>query len=379
MTALFVFAVILFCYPLIIYPVIIALLARLFPKPVRKSEEFHFPPVTFIIPAFNEEAVVEAKLKNTLSLDYPEGRIEILLASDGSTDRTIEIARGIDDHRVIILDFPMRRGKLSVLKDALAKASGEIIAFSDTSAILAPDALSLLVANFADETVGCVSGRYIVSNDMTVVRDGRSAGEQGYFEFEVFQRKQESLFYSTLGAHGAFYAIRRSLFSDIPTNIINDDFVIPMLIVEKGFRTVYEDQSLVYEYHQATIDGEFKRRTRISHGNFQQIFFLKNLLGFSQPKVAFVFWSHKVLRAFQPAPLLIILLAPLGIPGIAPKIFVLLQILFYLLGGVAISNKSRSKILAIPLYFTLGNAAIVAGFFRFLKNRTHTVLHWEKS
>lgn len=379
MTLLFVMALILFLYPLMIYPLIIALLARIFPSPIRKSRERHLPPVTFIIPAFNEEAVVEAKLKNTLSLDYPKDRVEILLASDGSSDRTVEIARSLPDPRMMILDFPNRRGKLSVLKDALSKASGEIVAFSDTSAILAPDALSLLVANFADEMVGCVSGRYIVSNDMTMVRDGRSAGEQGYFEFEVFQRKQESLFYSTLGAHGAFYAIRRNLAPDIPTNIINDDFVIPMLIVKKGFRTVYEDKSLVYEYHQATIDGEFKRRTRISHGNFQQIFFLKELLGFSQPKVSFVFWSHKVLRAFQPATLLIILLTPMGMAGIVPKLFVLLQILFYLLGGLAISNQSQSKILAIPLYFTLGNAAIVAGFFRFLKNRTHTVLHWEKS
>lgn len=379
MISLFLIAVILFLYPLMIYPVIIALFARLFPSPVRKSEEPYLPSVTFIIPAFNEEAVVEAKLKNTLSLDYPENRVEILLASDGSSDRTTEIARGINDHRITLLDFPNRRGKLSVLKDALSKASGEIVAFSDTSAILAPDALSLLVANFADETVGCVSGRYIVSNDMTVVRDGRSAGEQGYFEFEVFQRKQESLFYSTLGAHGAFYAIRRRLAPDIPTNIINDDFVIPMLIVEKGFRTVYEDQSLVYEYHQATIDGEFKRRTRISHGNFQQIFFLAGLLGFSQPKVSFVFWSHKVLRAFQPATLAIILLAPLGIPGIAPKVFSLLQILFYLLGGLAISTRSRTKLLTIPLYFTLGNAAIISGFYRFVKTRSHTILHWEKS
>jgi len=379
MTALFILAVILFIYPLMIYPLIIALFARLFPTPIHKSQEPFSPRVTFIIPAFNEEAVVEAKLKNTLSLDYPEDGIEILLASDGSSDRTIEIARQITDRRITLLDFPMRRGKLSVLKDALSQASGEIIAFSDTSAILAPDALSLLVKNFADEKVGCVSGRYVVSNDMSVVRDGRSAGEQGYFEFEVFQRKQESLFYSTLGAHGAFYAIRRSLAPDISVNIINDDFVIPMLIVEKGFRTIYEEKALVYEYHQATVDGEFKRRTRISHGNFQQIFFLKKLLGLSQPRVSFVFWSHKVLRAFQPATLLLILLTPLGISGVFPKIFVLLQVLFYLLGGLAISTRSRSKVLAIPLYFTLGNAAIVAGFFRFLKTRTPTVLHWEKS
>ena len=379
MTDLFLASLFIFLYPLIFYPIIIAALARFFPKPVQKSKGPYFPTVTFIIPAFNEEAVVETKLKNTLSLDYPQDKIEILLASDGSSDRTVEFARSVLDPRITILDFPMRRGKLSVLKDALSRASGEIVAFSDTSAILAKDALSLLVKNFADKSVGCVSGRYIVSNDLTPIQDGRSTGEKVYFEFEVFQRKKESLFYSNLGAHGAFYAILRNLAPDIPSNIINDDLVIPMQIVEKGYRTVYEDQALVYEYHQATIEGEFKRRTRISHGNFQQIFFLTNLLGFSQPKVSFVFWSHKILRSFQPATLLIMLITPLGVPGVFPKIFSLLQILFYLLGAFAISTRSQSRILAIPLYFTLGNAAIVAGFFRFLKNRSHTVLHWEKS
>jgi len=335
--------------------------------------------LAFIIPAFNEEAVVEAKIRNTLSLDYPKDKLEILIASDGSTDRTVEIARALPDPRIMILDFPDRRGKLSVLKDALSRASGEIVVFSDTSAILAPDALSRLLENFSDETVGCVSGRYIVSNEMAKVQDGRSAGEKGYFEFEVFQRKKESLFYTTLGAHGAFYAIRRILSPDIPANIINDDFVIPMLIVKSGFRTVYEEKALVYEYHQASIDGEFKRRTRISHGNFQQIAFLKSMLGISRPRVSFVFWSHKVLRAFQPLSLAVILIAPISMEGLLPKLFFLMQVLFYLLGVAAISTKSRSRLLAIPLYFTLGNAAILAGFFRFLKNRKSNLVQWEKS
>ncbi|BAM07924.1 glycosyltransferase family 2 protein [Leptospirillum ferrooxidans] len=379
MTGLLFFAILVFLYPLLIYPPIISLLAAFFPKPIRKTGLHHAQTVTFIIPAFNEEAVVEAKIRNTLSLDYPKDKIEVLIASDGSTDRTVEIARTLPDPRIMILDFPNRRGKLSVLKDALSRASGEIVIFSDTSAILAKDALTRLLENFSDETVGCVSGRYIVSNDMTKIQDGRSAGEKGYFEFEVFQRRKESLFYTTLGAHGAFYAIRRSLSPDIPANIINDDFVIPMLIVKSGFRTVYEEKALVYEYHQTSIDGEFKRRTRISHGNFQQIAFLKSMLGLSHPRVSFVFWSHKVLRAFQPLPLIVILIVPIAMEGLLPKLFVLMQGLFYLLGAAAISRKSRSRLLAIPLYFTLGNAAILAGFFRFLKNRKSNLLQWEKS
>jgi cellulose synthase/poly-beta-1,6-N-acetylglucosamine synthase-like glycosyltransferase len=372
-------AVFFFLYPILFYPLIISLLARLFPRPIRKSLEEMLPSVTIITPAYNEEKVISEKIHNTLSLDYPSGRLELIIASDGSDDRTAERVRAIPDPRIHLLDFPERRGKLAILKEVVGKAAGEIVVFSDASAILATDALKKLVANFADPTVGCVSGRYVIRHDVTPLLDGRSVGERGYFEFEVFQRIKESLFYSTLGAHGAFYGIRRDLFPDIPTNVVNDDFVIPMEIVKKGYRTVYEDQALVFEIHQATVSGEFKRRIRISHGNFQQIALLRSLLGLRYPRVALVFWSHKVIRIFQPFYLIGILLLPLAIGGPLYRSFFFLQVLFYSIGGVAIAFRLSSKLFAIPLYFVLGNAAILGGLIRYLKRRTSPLLQWEQS
>lgn len=371
--------VFLFLYPLIIYPPLIAILAHISPRPIQKSSRDNLPHITIVTPAYNEEKVISEKIINTLNLDYPPDRLELLVASDGSSDRTVEKIREFSDPRIHLLDFRERRGKLTVLKNVVPQAAGEIIVFSDASAILAPDALKKLVSNFYDPSVGAVSGRYVIRHEFTPLKDGRSVGERGYFEFEVFQRRQESLFYTTLGAHGALYAIRKDLFPNIPSDVINDDFLIPMKIVEKGYRTVYEEEALVFEIHQATVSGEFARRVRISHGNFQQIFLLRSLLGPHTPRVALVFWSHKVLRLFQPFYLFLILILPLVIGGPLYRTFFILQSLFYSLGIISIRFRLSNKLFAIPLYFTLGNAAIVAGFFRYVKRRSGPVLSWEKS
>ncbi|MHB1605956.1 MAG: glycosyltransferase family 2 protein [Leptospirales bacterium] len=378
--ALLVLSIALFLYPLLVYPVLVWILSRLFPEPVRKSLSSPLPFVSFIIPAYNEESVIEEKIRNTLELSYPPDRIEIIIASDGSDDRTVDLARSFPQSRVRVLDFRERRGKLPTLTEAVSLAQGEIIAFSDASAILKPDALLNVAENFSDPTVGCVSGRYLIEKDRTALLDGRSSGERGYFEFEVFQRCQESLFHSTLGAHGAFYALRRTLFPSLPPGVINDDFVIPMRILAQGYRTVYEDRAVAAEWHQTTVKGEFRRRIRISHGNFQQIGLLLPLLGFRDPRASFVFWSHKVIRAFQPFYLAVIFLAPLFLGGKAFMAFFDLQVGFYLLGIGALFLSRPKKILAIPLYFVLGNMAILAGFLRHLRQgKSVPRLQWEKS
>ncbi len=376
----FALAIFLFLYPLVVYPVLIWILARLFPEPVRKSRPADWPIVSFIIPAHNEEKVIAQKIQNTLALDYPKDCLKILLASDGSTDHTTEIARKESHPALCILDFPVRRGKLPTLIEAVSRAQGEIVVFSDASAILRQDALLKVVENFSDPTVGCVSGRYLIAKDVTPNLDARGESEKGYFEFEIFQRKQESLFHTTLGAHGAFYAIRRDLFPPVPEGTINDDFVIPMLILSRGYRTVYEDQAVVAEAHLSTVQGEFRRRVRISHGNFQQILILLAAFGLRDPKSLFIFFSHKVIRAFQPFYLLCIFILPVFLGGKLFQGFFLFQSLFYLLGVAGILMPRPGKLLAIPLYFLSGNVAIVAGGIRQIRQRRHKVgLQWEKS
>uniref|UniRef100_A0A7C3LT15 Glycosyltransferase family 2 protein n=1 Tax=Leptospirillum ferriphilum TaxID=178606 RepID=A0A7C3LT15_9BACT len=377
---LFLLAFFLLLYPLVIYPPLIWLLAKLFPRPVKKGRPAILPTLTIVIPAHNEEAVIADKIKNTLACDYPVEKVEILVASDGSTDRTAERAREVVHPSLFLLDFPVRRGKLSVLVDAVSRARGEIVVLTDASALLKPDALMRLVENFSDPGVGCVSGRYVIARDVTPHLDSRGESERGYFEFEVFQRRQESLFHSTLGAHGACYALRRNLFPSLPAGVINDDFVIPMLILAGGHRTVYEDRAVVAEAHLATARGEFRRRTRISQGNFQQIRILLPALGFRDFRALFVFFSHKVVRAFQPFYLVLVLILPVLMGGAFFRAVFGAEALFYLLGASGLLFSRPGRLLSLPLYFLTGNAAILYGFLRqILPGRGSYRPQWEKS
>ncbi|MHB1926792.1 MAG: glycosyltransferase family 2 protein [Leptospirillum sp.] len=377
---LFVLAIFLLLYPLVIYPPLVWLLARLFPRPVKKSRPAVLPTLTIVIPAHNEEAVIAAKIKNTLACDYPMEKVEILVASDGSTDRTVERTKDFVHPSLFLLDFPIRRGKLSVLVDAVSRARGEIVVMTDASALLRPDALMMLVENFSDPGVGCVSGRYVIARDVTPDLDGRGESERGYFEFEVFQRRQESRFHSTLGAHGACYALRRNLFPVVPSGVINDDFVIPMLILSAGHRTVYEDRAVVAEAHIASARGEFRRRIRISQGNFQQIRILLPALGLHDFRALFVFFSHKVVRAFQPFYLLLLLILPVWMGGTFFRAVLGCEAVFYLLGASGFLFSRPGRLLSLPLYFLTGNAAILYGFLReILPGRGALRPQWEKS
>ena len=377
---IFIIMVFLIIYPLFLYPILLTLLARFHPEPVRKSIPGIWPKITMIIPVHNEENIIEEKIKNTLSLRYPEDCLEILVASDGSNDRTIEILNTFQKETFKIIDFKIRRGKLLTIIDVVKYSTGDILVFSDASAILEEEALIRLVENFSDKSVGCVSGRYLIQGDISAPHDARSFGEKGYFEFEVYLRKRESEFHSTLGAHGALYGLRRELFPEVPTGIINDDFVIPMMALSQGFRTVYEERAIVVERHQTNLKGELRRRIRISHGNFQQIFLLVPMLGFRDLKAQFVFLSHKVIRAFQPVYLMMIFVTSLILKGPFFKAFVEFQIGFYILGIASLFTKRPKKVFAIPLYFVLVNVAIVAGFIKQIKQgRKQAVLKWEKS
>jgi biofilm PGA synthesis N-glycosyltransferase PgaC len=220
----------------------------------------------------------------------------------------------------------------------------------------------------------------VIARDVTPHLDSRGESERGYFEFEVFQRRQESLFHSTLGAHGACYALRRNLFPSLPAGVINDDFVIPMLILAGGHRTVYEDRAVVAEAHLATARGEFRRRTRISQGNFQQIRILLPALGFRDFRALFVFFSHKVVRAFQPFYLVLVLILPVLMGGAFFRAVFGAEALFYLLGASGLLFSRPGRLLSLPLYFLTGNAAILYGFLRqILPGRGSYRPQWEKS
>lgn len=364
------------------YPIIIYFLSRIFTKTDNQhnklitTDKAFFPLVSFLIPAYNEESVIRNKIENTLKLDYPQDKIEIAVASDGSTDATNKIIKSYQK-RIKTFIYNERTGKTNLINETTPKLSGEIIVFSDASAILENDSLKKLIVHFQDMKIGCVSGKYkLKGQDFST----RSRGESFYWKYEAFIKKQESRFYSILGAHGALYAIRKKLFRKLPPDAINDDYILPMLIIKQGYRAIYENKAIATEIAETSTKGEIKRRKRISAGNFQQLFILKSLLNPTRGKIAFEFFSHKLLRSFAFIFMIAFFIINVFLNSPFYRIFFILQIFFYLSGiiGYLIRLKgNKFKFLTIPFYIFLINSASLLGFIEFLKGNKQN--KWEKS
>ncbi|HEX4347556.1 MAG TPA: glycosyltransferase family 2 protein, partial [Vicinamibacterales bacterium] len=225
------------------YPVVLAALSRLMRRPVDKRPIEPF--VSVLVPAYNEANIIAEKIRTVLALDYPPDRLEIAVACDGSTDGTADIVRQMaDGTHVRVFIFEQNRGKLHVLNDVMPHLRGDIVAFSDASSLLEPSALRHLVANFADPGVGAASGVYQVRE-----RDASHLGRQEdfYWRYETWLKVHEAAIGSMLGAHGSLYAIRRALYPYPRPDTINDDYVIPLRIVQQGYRVAYEPQAVAFE------------------------------------------------------------------------------------------------------------------------------------
>ena len=238
--ALFWLAAGVLVYTFVGYPVAIGALARLKPKPVRRARVH--PPVSVLIAAYNEAAVIGGRIENCLALDYPADRLEIIVASDGSTDGTADVARryarpGRPGPAVSVLDYPWRRGKPSVLNDSVPRCASEIVVLGDARQRWDRDAVRRLVENFADPAVGAASGELILANAA-----GAAVGEGvgAYWRYEKAIRRAESAVHATVGATGALYAIRRALFEPIPPDTLADDVLIPLRIARRGHRVVFD-------------------------------------------------------------------------------------------------------------------------------------------
>jgi len=346
------------------YPLLLLLLRALWQRPVRR-EPFE-PEVTLLIPAYNEAEHIAAKIRNSLELDYPPDKLEILVACDGSSDETPRIARSMaDGRRVRVLDFPHNRGKISTLNDGVRQALGNIIVFSDATALLYPDSLRWIMTNFADPEVGAVSGRYTVIRADEV---GIGKSEDFYWKYESFLKVRESELDSMIGAHGHLHAIRRDLYPYPSPEIINDDYVIPVSVLARGRRAVYEPRAVVYE--EAREMTGFRRRIRIMAGNLQQIREIKGLLHPLQPLPLLFFVSHKVMRLLVPFALLgaiacnaLLLSSPLY------RALFWLQAGFYALALAGLFLPLRPRILRLPYYFSMINTAVFFGLYHALTHR----------
>jgi cellulose synthase/poly-beta-1,6-N-acetylglucosamine synthase-like glycosyltransferase len=375
MITIFCLSLSILVYVYIGYPLLVWGLARLFGREPHRDDVT--PSVTLLIPAYNEEAHLEAKLKNSLALDYPKDRLTIVVVDDGSTDRTDEIATRFRSQGVVLRSMREHVGKTAMLLRVVPLLRDEVVVFSDASSELESAALRQLVRSFADPRVGAVSGLY----RLKISGDLRGQGEGLYWRYEAFIKRQESALDSILGAHGAFYAIRRERFQPIDGTMVNDDYLIPMRIVAAGFRAVYEPEAVAWEREAASVEGEFARRRRIAVGNCQQIAELHRMLNpFTRGWVAFCFFSHKVLRTIAPFFMLSLFFSSAWLPQPIAGALVSLQALFYasaLAGYVCQRRGLTIQWLSPPFYFCLGNLAMLAGLLKFCFSRQP--LAWERS
>uniref|UniRef100_C6DZW9 Glycosyl transferase family 2 n=1 Tax=Geobacter sp. (strain M21) TaxID=443144 RepID=C6DZW9_GEOSM len=255
-------------------------------------DESYTPTVTLLVVAYNEAKVIEKKLLNSLALEYPSDRLRILVASDGSKDDTDQIVSRYLDRGVEFISFPVNRGKISALNDAMRQIDSEIVVLSDANVYYMPTAVRNLVRNFADPSVGAVSGKVVLLNDTL----SYSAAEKSYYSIEHLIQELEGSLGALIGADGAMYAIRRQLFTPPSPDTILDDLVIAMGIARQGHLVLHEKEALGFEENLLEIVGEFRRKVRIIAGGYQCLLRGGVIPRLSQPLLMFCFISHKLLR-----------------------------------------------------------------------------------
>jgi biofilm PGA synthesis N-glycosyltransferase PgaC len=369
---------ILLAYVYVGYPLLAAVRAKLTTR-LRLSAPIE-PFVSIVVIANNEEERIGARIENLLALDYPAGRREIVIASDGSTDSTVARARLYESRGVSVRSFAARRGKSAVLNMVVPGLRGDVVLFADARQRFDAGTLRALVENFADPAVGAVSGELVITTSDRTGAAGR--GSAFYWRYEKFIRSTEGRADSTVGATGAIYAIRRDLFEPIPDDTILDDVLIPLRIVRKGYRVVFEPRARAYDSASATAQHEFVRKARTIAGTFQ--LFSRELWLFNprRNRLWLETMSHKALRLALPvlhAALLIasMVLAPTG-SWFYEAAFAG-QATFYaaaIIGSTQGCNPRRSFVVTVPCAICLLSWATVVGFVRFLTNRQQVT--WER-
>jgi cellulose synthase/poly-beta-1,6-N-acetylglucosamine synthase-like glycosyltransferase len=357
------------------YPLLVYLISRAFPKNVKRAE--CEPQVTILITAYNEEKDIRQKLENTLLIDYPPEKLEILVASDGSTDATDEIVREFAGQNVKLFRQEGRAGKTFTQNKAVEKARGEIILFSDATTRYRADVLRKILPNFADETVGCVAGKLIYVDDS---KSTVGKGAKSYWNYETFLKESESGTCSLIGASGCLYAVRKSAYQPMYPEACSD-FLICTILFRQGLRSVYEAEAVCTEETNQQAKKEMQMRVRVISQTFSDLSRNRDMLnplksGFYAVQLV----SHKLLRYAVPLFLALILFSTAAL--LAHSFFYSLiftfQTAFYAMAFAAWvleRNGVKLGILAMPLYFVLANIAAVIAFYKFLRGERYA--RWE--
>ena len=328
------------------------------------------PSVSVVMVVRNEENGLRSKMQNLAGLNYPSDRCQIVVVSDGSTDRTEEILQGLArDPRITVVLNQISQGKASGLNDAIQVATGEIVMFTDARQQIESDALRLLIENFADPSVGCVSGELMLGDP--------SQGESGqglslYWRIEKRVRELEAASDSVVGATGAIYAVRRELLQAVPPGTILDDVYLPMEVVRQGKRVIFDARARAWDLPNLGAAREFSRKVRTLSGNYQLVQLAPWLLSRENP-IRFEFVSHKLMRLAIPFALAALLLSSLFLDGFFYRAALVGQLFFYALSALSISRLARRGILArisdAAGTFVLLNAAALVASANFVAGR----------
>lgn len=381
--ALYVFWTGLFivAYTYLIYGMVIIVLARLAKRRPPAPIDTYVPDVTLVIAAYNEEAFIEEKIENTRQLNYPAGKLDVMIVTDGSTDGTPAIV----SRYPFIKHYhqPERRGKIHAVNRVMKYVETPIVVFCDANTLLSKDAVKLMVRHYQDPEVGGVSGEKRIFTDASDNASG--SGEGLYWKYESFLKRKDAQTYSLVGAAGELFSIRTSLFEAPPADSIIEDFYMSMKITQAGHRFAYEPDAIATETASVSVDEEWKRKVRICAGGFQAMARLLPLLNpFRFGMLSFQYVSHRVLRwTLAPLCLPLILLSNLVLamqPGMVYKVFLGGQILFYTIAvaGHWLRDKKVSvKGFFVPYYFVVMNVAVFFGLARYLRGKQSVV--WEKA
>ena len=363
MKILFWLCILLVLYAYLGYPLLLWLISRYRGRPFSRKRVA--PTVSILMSVRNEEQTLPAKLDNLRALDYPRNRLQIIVVSDGSTDNTLRILREHGDMlQPIVLEAA--RGKAAALNEAAKWATGEILVFTDARQMIDPDAVSELTACFADPEVGGVSGELMLEGDS----ESPSNAIGTYWKMEKMVRKLESESGSVIGVTGALYAIRRSLYKEIPSTTILDDVVIPMNIVKQGNRVIFQASAIARDRVFTEKGKEFSRKVRTMTGNYQLLWLSPWLLTRANP-VLWRYVSHKLLRLFCPWLLILMPIASGMSIGPIYRVAFAMQVGLYSLAifGTLFPFARRFKVVAVASTFVMLNAAAALAFYNFITGK----------
>lgn len=378
MNLLFFNLIMLALYIYLGYFLLVILLGKVMQKKVKKANIE--PSVALMIAAYNEELSIAKKIENSLSLDYPKDKFKIIVVSDGSTDRTDDIVKSYADRGVELIRVEGRVGKTEARNVAVRSVKEEIIIFSDATTKYKTDIVRKLVRNFADKTVGMVTG-HLIYQDGDDTQMG--LGQKLYWQYESLIKKSQTEMGTLTGSVGCVTAFRTGLYTPLPDNII-EDFTGPLMMVMKGFRVVYEEEAICFEETTTKSSKEWSMRVRVIRGGMTGLLFAKKILNpFQYPLASFQLISHKILRWM--VPLFMIFFATVTLQAVladpeylVAQVLLIIQLLFYGSAALAFLLEKKGihlKITAIPFYFVVVNLAALVAMFKMLNHTLEAT--WE--